>query len=55
MDKKELFASMIELARNSPLQNMQQAEAVAKVIQEFAQYSQRELERDEAGKTLSTE
>jgi len=55
MDKKKLFAEMIGLARMAPLQNMAHAEAVAKVIQEFAQYAQKEIDQDEAGQELSPE
>lgn len=55
MNKKELFANMIAHARTAPLQNMGHAEAVARMLQEFAQYAKKELEQDEAGQKLPPE
>lgn len=58
MDKKQLFAEMIAMARAAPLHNMSHAETCAKVIQEFAGFADqyiKEQEANEAGQALSAE
>ena len=55
MNKKRMFANMIALARRAPLANMDEAEAVAKVLQEFAQYAKQELDKDEDQQELPPE
>lgn len=56
MNKKQLFAEMIAMARAAPLQNMTHAEACAKIIQQFAKFADgyiKEQEASEAGQELS--
>jgi hypothetical protein len=52
MNKKQMFGNMIALARRAPLANMDEAEAVARQLQEFAQYAKQELDKDEADEEL---
>lgn len=44
MNEKD-FADMIRIARRAPLQNMDEAEDVAALLQRFAAYSSAELEK----------
>jgi hypothetical protein len=45
MDKKD-FADVIRLVRRAPLQNMDEAEAVAKLLQRFAAHVNEQLDKD---------
>lgn len=46
MNKQEMFANMIRLVRRAPLANMDEAEQVAKILQEFAAYADEEIQRE---------
>lgn len=47
-DKAQMFNNVIAIARRAPLANMEEAEAVAALLKQFAEYAKKELEANEA-------